>query len=358
MAQSDFASKDLIEVAAAGGTPRDWKPAPLVGSGILASLTCELFVRFQTQAPPRFDSPPGPRTALAREIGYWLVVRLERISARLPRRVAANIPQRACRSLQKSFTRQFVLPKAHIGERESAHLLERAPVDDPFRFEATRRVFRFENEDGARENMLICHVLSQREHRTTDRLLIEFVTAVGKGDEPRSIHCDKESGLCLWNWPSGYWAGKSYREVVIAPLDALPQAGAQLADTDTGTAHLALDSPESDSMTFLRDIDVAAATTDTEPNLSKAFDGELYERSEADWEFVAGEIERAYGAGQPLDDEFVESLAQRRLEHAKTYPYPDRPDAGPTLESSVSIVRSILNLHLTALRHYEAGDTN
>ncbi len=356
MAQSDFASDDLIEVTA--GMPRDWQPAQLLGSGILASLTCQLLVRFQTQEPLAFDVSPGPRTAMAREVGYWLVKRLEGVSEKLPKRVAANVPRRVCLSLQRDFARWFVLPKPRAADTESARsTIERETDDGPLRFEATRRVFKFEDES-APEHLLICHVLSQREHRTVDRLLVDFVTAVSKGHEPESIHCDDESGLCLWSSPSGHWAGKAYREIVIAPLDALPKGKSHSADTSTG--HLALGGSTLDDVTPLHDIEVTDANSalqvDADTGIYDAFDEKLYRRSEADWEFVAGRIEEAHKAGRPLDDDFVETLARERLELAKTYRYSDRPDAGPTLDSSIGIVRSILNLHLTALRQYEAEE--
>jgi|GEM_PF-7074482 len=89
-----------------------------------------------------------------------------------------------------------------------------------------------------------------------------------------------------------------------------------------------------------------------------AFDERLYRRSEADWEFVADKIAAAQGEGRSLDEDFIETVARERLALAGTYAYSNRPDAGPTLESSIGIVRSIVRLHLTALDQSEAEEAS
>jgi len=112
-----------------------------------------------------------------------------------------------------------------------------------------------------------------------------------------------------------------------------------------------------DDVTAIHHTDDAFEASELGPSvdeLGQELGDAFHKRSEADWEFVAGQIEEAYRAGRVLDDQFVETLARQRFERAKAYGYADRPDAGPTFESSLSIVRSILNIHLTALRQYEA----
>jgi hypothetical protein len=360
MTESDSAPEGLIEVAAR--TPRDWQPAQLIGSGIFASLTCQLLLRFRNDARLTFDLMPGPRTAMAREFGYRLVEALGGISRKLPDQIA---PQRACRSLQRAFAERFVLPRYHVlGSVKSA---DHRITNDQFDFEATRRVFKFKG-DRAPENLLICHVLAQREHRTTERLLVEFVKTVGRGDEPESVRCDTESGLCLWSGSSGHWAGRAYREILIGspdvlpavPSDVLPQVQSAPADIGTKPGQQVSDEPRLNDVMPLHEAKGSQSASERDrvegDDLYAAFDEALYKRSESDWEFVAGQIEEAHKAGRALDERFVETIARQRLELAKTYTYSDRPNAGPTFESSLGIVRSVLNLHLTALKQYEAEE--
>ncbi len=356
MAQGDTASEGLIEVAA--GTHRDWKPVQLIRSGITPSLTCQLYVGFRTNASLTFDFMPGPRTAMVREFGYRLVEGLERVSRRLPDWMAP--PQRACLALQRAFAERFVLPRYRLSASASARSVDQGESIGKLGFEATRRVFKFEAV-GAAENLLICHVLAQRQYRSAEHLLVEFVKAVGRGDEPESVRCDPESGLCLWSGPGGHLAGRSYREILIGSPDVLPSSPPEAvlnvssvsADRSPDTGHQVLDRPKLDDTMSINGAQGAETAGD---NVYDAFDAAFYARSEADWELVAGQIEQAHRAGRDLDEAFIESVARQRLELARTYDYSDRPDAGPTLESSLGIVRSILNLHLTALDQYEAEE--
>jgi hypothetical protein len=351
MGRGNFFSGDLIEVAAA--PPREWRPRQLDDSGILPSLTGRLLISFQTEVRPTFGLAVGYRTAVAREAGYWLVARLESISQALPEQLAQNIPQRACRSLQRTFAKLFVLPTPLLKDSTSGRRL--LAGSQGFRFEATRRVFTFEDQD-ARENRLICHVLAAREHRTTDRLLVEFVTAIREGQEPAEIRCEDDSGLCLWSKPSGTLAGKIYREVVIAPPEVMPKAKYPPADIDLGTEQPAVDEPP---VKPLHEIGTPKASkAPSEGAIYDAFDKRLYQRSEADWKFVAEKIAEAQEEARPLDDDFVETVARQRLEYAQSYSYSDRPDAGPTLQSSIGIARSIVQLHLTALEHYKTEESS
>jgi hypothetical protein len=71
------------------------------------------------------------------------------------------------------------------------------------------------------------------------------------------------------------------------------------------------------------------------------------ERTRVDWEFMSRLIALALEEGQDLDEDFVESLAVRRLEHARTVLAVESP--GPTLESSRRIAREVVEIHRLAI---------
>jgi hypothetical protein len=247
------------------------------------------------------------------------------------------------------FAERFVLPKRRFDPGPSdGHW---ANVDK-FGFEASRRIFKIEGSD-APSSQLVCHVLAQTEYQTTERLLADFVERFHHGDDSESVHCDSKSDLCLWTSPSWRLIGRrSYCEVVIAWPGALPKAFPKSGDGGRATALQPSGGREIEPMAALKHTNGGKADASQEsvpvhsPNA--AFDEALYKRSEADWTFVSAQIEAARKDGRDLDQKFTEEVARRRLRQAGTYAYSDRPDAGPTFESSLGIVRTILSLHLAA----------
>jgi hypothetical protein len=75
-------------------------------------------------------------------------------------------------------------------------------------------------------------------------------------------------------------------------------------------------------------------------------DKTIASRVDGDFGLVHDAILEANACGEPLDKDFIQEVAAKRLAHAQAnYTCTNGPDAGPTLETSTRIVASIVGLH-------------
>lgn len=322
---------------------------PITSPGVNEELTSGVDVEYLTGAVIAFDlSTPSWRDVAAREASYFLIGKLEAIrdwilgeKSEVPRTaIALRWIYRVSRS---ALAKGVLLPDVAATSDAPGTLVE--AVQPNTGFEISRRVFKFEWSS----RPLICHVFAPKWAAATDRLLAQLADAIGSEPTPLQV-CDRSSHLCLWSEPSARLLGRQIVEVVIAPNDALAKAGEHSVrwDIEMGisTEQGAIVDQEDASNAIRADL------------RSESTDAVLFKDVKVDLTFIMGEIDRAADQGVPLDDAFVRCVAEKRLELARSsFSYPDKPGAGPTIESSLGAVRNVLRAHQIAAQvHLDSAD--
>ncbi len=298
------------------------------------------------EVPPVFDLAVSRWTGATREIGYAIVGGLEKFKYRLPMFLEQPVnperpgaARRIVRWLRLSLAIRFLLPAWR--NSSPSELVSSAWYELPSPgFEASRRVFEFQDGE-ANVGQLICHVFAEQQGEAADRLLSKFAVIVGRGVQPSSGMYDAESRLCLHGRLSARLRGRQYWEIIIGSWERFPPEPAPVgvsADASGGQfvqGGLTLgsvseyDTPDAEAL--------GVEMPDAE------FLQGVAERSEVDWKFVMSEIHVRVNKGESLDESFIQALAERRLAHAKRELPMEEP--GPTLDSSLEIVRDIVALY-------------
>jgi hypothetical protein len=314
-----------------------------VSPGIIERTTCQLLVRYGMEMPPVFSLSVSRRTALVREFGYAIVGSLEKMRLRLPMFIEqpkrAEFPGRtrkALRSIRSKLAIRLLLPRFQVPVRPLADE-EWIDLTSPG-FEAARRVFDFRN-DGNRVSLIVCHVFSERHDEAANRLLNEFAAIAAKGVEVGPELSDLESKLWLRCAPSARFGARRYWEVIIG----LPERFPARADAFEGSGPMLpkkFVQPSLAEVTVLDD-DLPMRSQVKTPDAR--FLREAVAHSALDWDFVIEEIRAAENRGAVLDEQCVQAIARRRLEHAhREFP---QEEPGATFESSLDIVRNAVALH-------------
>jgi hypothetical protein len=321
-----------------------------ISPGVAAKKTACLLVGFDIEQPPVFSVSTGPLTASVRELGYGLVRVIDKAKGLpfLRRQTEGTYDspgpvRRRYRAMRSYLASELVLPNYEPSTDPRLHWSGESPA-----FEASRQIIKFtEQQDSVQ---LICHVLAPRENETTSRLIGEFFEEFNstKGE---STLCDIESHICLVGRSSFRIGRRQYWEILVGPMEGL-------SDVDLDET---LDSGNNDAQELLstrgerRLINMTSRqAADERKNgvalLDSADTEEFNDRSRIDWDFMSHQIARAVEEGIDLDEEFVESLAVQRLEHARTVLAVETP--GPTLESSRRIAREVVAIHRLALEKH------
>lgn len=366
--------KQVVESTSEEMRPRDFSPAP----GILEHLTYRL--RFNLNKE-RVELPPPDgrlRSILGRELGYSLLRALEpprrRLRSDQPNALQARL-RTPYRSLRSVFARSLLPPS----EREESAWAPGGPRTGSgvsnSRVEVSRRVFQFEKAAAEQHGALVCHVVALQEREGTERLLVRFAQAVRQGKPAPSLF-DRTTSMVLLSHPirQPRLGRKWYCEIVIGPARAIEDLDDEVVMQATG------ETPGHDvwwtkrprhAPPKLRIVDIGGSATGVQghdvqheeggdeqafetdapsEDHTYAYEHDLdqgaIEQAKRDLEFVTHHIEQAETQGRPLGDQFIENLARRRLMHVRrgsAYPAGTRP----TLETSLDIVRDIVELHKT-----------
>ncbi len=293
--------------------------------GVDLQKSFRFWVGFRLERPPILSASVKRWTAPEREVGYWLVHRME-AAKDLPlvssqtgyTEESPGFIKRGYRSLRSLLAARLVLPKYRQASEPAQGWEGTAPG-----FEASRRVIEFSQDNF----VLVCHVFAPRDAAVADRLLGQFLETFSTERESWAF-CDEASRLCLLAHSSFRFFRRHYWEIVIGPAE-------RVADPEVdGEALLPI------KVDFQMD-EIGSALLD-----GAALD-EMNARSALDWKFMSAEIKHALEAGNKLDDDFVEQLARQRFENAKEILAVEKP--GPTLDSSREIAREMVRLYTLGL---------
>ncbi len=349
----------------------------LLAPGVEERLTYRCYLHF---GPARYPTiaPPSTTwtTVIEREVAYSLLRSLEVLrrwvrAEKDSEAVAELSARRFYRYLRSSLARSLLLPTSRFVLRSG----KSGPESGRNWLEASRRVFDLEGALLETKEEVVCHVFTFHCGSATDRLLLEFVDAARHGQVVRQVY-DAESRLFLWAHSGLRLAGRRYYEILIAPPSALSDDEAtlsELEDLSRGGGMVSRQVTHGESILTVGGMDAKSTELDADSAQREAltvesgtsdviggFNEELYAQARYDWAFVIGRIDKAVEVGRALDDAFIADVARKRPRHAQgVHTSASQSVAGPTFESSVQIVRDIVELHNLATQTDElpSGDS-
>jgi hypothetical protein len=320
----------VIDTPPDAGPRREYAVIP----GVEEQLTYRCVVNFPRErdlAVRMFERGPG--AVLGREVAFALLRAIEIPRDVLARVDSASAIRKAYRGLRAALAAK-VVPVTPMDARE------RVVAD--LRFEASRRVFRFEIP-GTQRFSLVCHILAPRSETTTARLLEDVVDAYYHGTKEPAWYDEREDLFVrcqvVRQRPWDRLARRTYCDIVIAP----PKVTTDLLPVPKPSVEA---SPNGLQSNVIPGAGVLGADTDA-----------VHRQAERDWHFVAERLRQAEEHERPIDEAFITDLAKRRWRNARSAlaAGPGAHVPGPSLDTSERIVRSIVEMHRLA-RSAESGN--
>jgi hypothetical protein len=361
MSRASASARPAIHVETEPRTGETITLAPGLTAEEQSTFRC--YVTFDVgRSGARFEltgSWPPRRAAAAREFGYRLLRVLEAlrdaISRVAPLHAFAEYSGRhAVRGLRRSVAANLLLPSTEFSPKFKTGILAlSAETHESPAYEASRRVFHFEQAPRSASRTAVCHVFAAGPGEARERMLVDFARRVQAGE--RAVHlADRDAELVLVGRPTGGLTRRAFWEVVIGPnvpLRAIRVRGPHGPPLAPGAPAGALSPP----------VFPAGPVHEPEPGQPDACEthaglvtDEFVSRGERDWDFVQERIRTAERRSRPLDETFVEEVA---IEHRKLVKQDDAAGAGPgSRGASRQIVQSVVNLHLLARDAAAAAD--
>ncbi len=322
--------------------------------GIASEMTYRCFVGLDDEADHALKLPNADMSTLAhREFGYLLLSRLEDVRSTFTREESQRPPvgARSRRIYRAARARLSALVIPDFSHAKLDLIPARfVPEQSRTWFEASRRVIRCTFNHDTQTIVVHLFALDQEDasidkldhSERTEQALSSFIREVAQQAQPVRMHY-RDSGLIAAGCPAARVASRQYWEVVIAPETYFALGSGDVQDHKSNPILV----NQRERVLITSDME---ATNHNGFNTGKPDTGAIEispqarDRNTRTWDFVSGELDRALDSKRPLDEQLIQDIARKRLHMTqREFTYPN--GAGPSLDSSAQVVRSIVELY-------------